>query len=371
MKLLISKKILLESLSNVSRAINPRNIIPVLNGIIFNLNKDGLHLTASDSDLTIKTFIDKKDIKNIEKTGSALIPSKYLLEIIRKLPNDDISIEVVDNFKVIIKTGEIVFNLNCLDINEYPEIKTNEIKKPIILNSDTFKEIISQTIFAVSTQESRPLLTGLNFSLNEKELKVVTTDSYRLAQKIITLENTYDEFDIVVPSRGISELDKILTLSDDLEIHPTPKKILFKYGNYVLETSLLSGSYPNTSNLIPTEFDFILKTSTSGYYNGIDRASLLTQNKDKNIVKMETTDDNILITSYSSEIGQANEKIPATKNIDSDIEISFSSKYMLDALKTIKDEDLLILLNNDTSPIILKSTKDESLIQLVLPIKTY
>ena len=156
-----------------------------------------------------------------------------------------------------------------------------------------------------------------------------------------------------------------------MEIHPFTNKILFKYRNYIFQSNLLSGSYPNTSNLIPSDFGIILTTSLNNFYGAIDRAALLTQNKDKNIVKMDTKDNELLITSYASEIGKVEETISINKNSSDNISISFSSKYMLEALKTFEEEDLLILLNTDVKPIVLKSTKDESLIQLILPIKTY
>ncbi|MDD2504955.1 MAG: DNA polymerase III subunit beta [Bacilli bacterium] len=371
MKLLIERNEILGSLTNVMRAISPRNIIPILNGVRFDLTKEGLYLTASDSDLTIKTIIPKEKIKNIEKTGSIIIQSKYLLEIIRKLPNTDINIEVVDGLKIIISTENTIFNLNCLNLEDYPHISLEEIKKPIIIESKDLKNIINQTIFAVSTQESRPLLTGINFKVNGNILECIATDSYRLAKKTFILSEEYESFDLVIPGKNINELDKLLSLEGNVEIHPFINKILFKYDNYSFQSNLLSGSYPNTSNLIPTDFEIILTTTLSEYYHAIDRAALLTQNKDKNIVKMETAEKTLMISSYASEIGKVEETVTINKNDSKDLSISFSSKYMLEALKTFEEEELLILLNTDTKPIILKSTKDESLIQLILPIKTY
>jgi len=371
MKLLIEKNILLESLTNVMRAISPRNIIPILNGVKFELTNEGLTITASDSDLTINTFIPKEKIKNITTPGEIIIQSKYLLEIIRKLPNTDINIEVVDSLKIVISTDNTIYNLNCLNTDDYPQIKFETVKKPIIISSDVLKQIIHQTIFAISTQESRPLLTGINLNIKGNILECVTTDSYRLSRKTIILEDQYDSFDIVIPGKNINEFDKILNEEGNVEIHLFNNKVLFVYNNYHFQSSLLSGSYPNTSNLIPTEFEFILTTSLPAYYSAIDRAALLTQSKEKNIVKMETKDSDILITSYASEIGKVEETVSVNKNNKENISISFSSKYMMEALKTFEEEDLIILLNSDSKPLVLKSAKDESLIQLILPIKTY
>ena len=371
MKLLIEKNILLESLTNVMRAISPRNIIPILNGVMFDLNDQGLYLTASDGDLTIRNFITKEKIKNIYEHGKIIIQSKYLLDIIRKMPNTDINIEVLDGLKIIISTENTVYNLNCLDTVDYPNIALDEVENPVVINSNILKEIINQTLFAVSTQESRPILTGLNFKINGNILECVATDSYRLAKKNIVLDDSYGLHNIVIPGRNINELDKLLDENSQVEIHLFDNKVLFKYQNYLFQSSLLSGTYPNTNNFIPETFEFVITTSLSAYYAAIDRAALLTQNKDKNIIKMDIENDEIIITSSSSEIGKSEEKISISKNNDQSLSISFSAKYMLDALKTFKEEELIILLNNDSKPIIMKSAKDESLIQLILPIKTY
>ncbi|MDD4187490.1 MAG: DNA polymerase III subunit beta [Bacilli bacterium] len=371
MKLLIEKEILLESLTNVMRAISPRNIIPILNGVKFDLEKEGLYITASDSDITIKTFIEKKKIKNINKTGSIIIQSKYLLDIIRKMPNTDINIEVVDGLKIIINTENIIYNLNCLNTEDYPSIELEEIKNPIIISSKNLKKIINQTLFAVSTQESRPLLTGLNLKINNNILECTATDSYRLAKKTLILDKNYENYDLVIPGRNISELDKLLSIENNVEIHPFTNKILFKYNNYLFQSNLLSGTYPNTENLIPTNFEIISTTSLNDFYHAIDRVALLTQNKDKNTIKIETADTTILITSNASEIGKVEETVIINKNSSDNLSISFCSKYMLEALRAFDEKELLILLNTDSSPIVLKSITDESLIQLILPIKTY
>lgn len=372
MKFTIDKNILLESLVNVVRAINPRNIIPILNGIKFELTSNGLNLIASDSDLTIKSFIPSSDIKSIGEEGTIIIQSKYIIDIIRKLPSDEINIEVIDGLKIRIYTDSSQYNLNCLNTEDYPQIILEESKNPIVIKSDILKSMIRQTIFAVSLQESRPLLTGLNLKIKENKMEVVATDSYRLAKKTIFLDEAYPEsIDITIPGKNINEFDKIMSDDEDVEIHLFSNKILFKYKNIIFQSSLLNGSYPNTSNLIPNEFEIIINSSLDNFYASIDRAALLTQSKEKNIVRMETDNNELNISSYASEIGKVEDRIQISKNTEKDIAISFSSKYMMDALKTFNEEELLILLNDDSSPIILKSIKDESLIQLILPIKTY
>ena len=370
MKFTIEKNVILEALNNVSKAISTRNIIPILNGIKFELNKDGLYLTASDSELNIKQLIKREKIKNVDKEGTIIVQSKYLLEIIRKMPNDIIDFEVLDGFKIKIYTDTNQYNLNCMDPSEYPTIKIEERKDYLVINSNKLKEIIHQTIFAISQQELRPLLTGLNLKIIGDSLECVATDSYRLAKKTDKV-NYKEEVNIILPGKNVMELEKTLPSDEDVEIHIFSNKVLFKYSDIYFQTNLLAGNYPNTNNLIPTEFKYIIKTNLSSFASAVDRAALLTQAKDKNIIKMIVNDNILNINSYASEIGKVEETINIECNNKEKLEISFSSKYMLEALKTFKDEDILILLNSDIKPIIIKSVEDDSLIQLILPIKTY
>jgi len=373
MKFSINKNIILNELINVSRAISSRNIIPILNGIKFDLNNEGLYLTGSDSDLTIKSYIPKDKIESVEKEGVIIIQSKYLLDIIKKMPGEIVNFEVVDDLKIIIYSDNSEYNLNCLNSLDYPEIQLEDNTTHINLLSSELKKMINQTSFAVSNQESRPLLTGLNIKINGDILECVATDSYRLAKKVITLATPYEEnVNIVIPGRTICELDKILEdKEENVEIHVFPKKIMFKYNNIIFQTNLLNGEYPNTSNFIPTEFTHIVKVNLNNYYSSLDRAALLTQSKEKNIVKMELLENTLILSSFASEIGKVEDKIQVERNIQDPLSISFSSKYMMDALKTFDSEDITINMTTDSKPIILKATDDDSLVQLILPIKTY
>ena len=371
MKFTIEKNLLLENLTNVVKAISTKNIIPILNGVKFELNEEGLFLTASDSELTIRSFIEKKEITNVENEGSIIIQSKYILDIIRKMPADLVNFELMDGLKIKISSDNSQYDLNCLDPKEYPSLKLEESSNPIVIKGYTFKNIISQTAFAISTQELRPLLTGLNFKIIGDVFECIATDSYRIAKKTITLGNpSEEEINIVIPGKNIIELDKIIAEDEDVEMHVFSNKVLFKYKNIIFQSNLLSGTYPNTSNLIPNDFSIIVNTKLNSFYSAIDRAALLTQSKDKNIVKMRIKNNQMVINSFASEIGKVEEKLDIETSNEANIDISFSAKYMLDALKTMKDEEILILLNGEVKPIVIKSVTDDTLIQFILPIKT-
>jgi len=371
MKFIIKKSILLENLMNTSKAISSKNLIPILTGIKFDLDDTGLYLSASDSDISIRTFIEKDKITEVVRTGSIVISGKYIVEIIRKLPDTDIVIEVVDGYNMIIQTVGSEFNLNGIDPNEFPNLDLEETKNPIVLNPVIFKSIINQTFFATSLSETRPLLTGINFKLDNNLLEVIATDSYRLARKQIELKDEYENtFNLVIPGKNLVELARIL--EDDKEnvyLHIFNNKVLFKYKNIIFLSRLISGTYPVSSNIIPNEFKIDVECNYEDLYDMIDRASLLTSDKDKNTIKLVLKNRELIISSNSPEIGKVEEKISIDN--DSEISISFSSKYMLEAIKSFNSEKIHIMMNNDNSPIIVKSDKETSLVQLVLPIKTY
>ena len=370
MKFKVKKEILLESLNNTARVISTKNLIPKLTGIKFELKEDGLYLYASDTDVSIRSFIPKDKLTSTSELGSIVIGGKYIVEIIRKLPNTDISIEVIDGYKLIVSTDNTEFNLNGINPNEFPNLDLDETKEPIVINNGIFKDIINQTVFATSQSETRPLLTGINFRIVGNSFEVLATDSYRLARKYVEIDKDIEnEVNIVIPGKNLLELTKML--DDDtasLEMHLFSNKILFKYKNIVFLSRLLSGTYPTTSNIIPKDFNIELECSFDDLFNMIDRASLLTSDREKNTVKLSLTKEELMISSNSPEIGRVEEKMNITS--DKEINISFSSKFMLDAIKSFNKEKVILCMNNDSSPIVIKSNEDNSLVQLVLPIKT-
>ena len=375
MKLTIKKDLLLDALNKVSKAISTKNLIPVLAGIKFELKKKKLTLTASDNDITIQTSINCNSDEDfvVDREGSIIIQGKYVLDIVRKLPDKYINIEVVDELKILIYTENSEFNLNGISESEYPNIGLEESKKKINIKAGVFKNIVSQTAFASSNEESKPVLTGINFNIVGDILECNSTDSYRLARKVVKLDAvSEDSYNIVIPSHNILEFARILgDDEDEVEIHIFSNKILFKTGNLKFESRLINGTYPNTSNLLPDDSFLVINTKLTDFYDVIDRVSILTSDKEKNIVTLETNGNTLILRSSSAEIGRVEEKMNISKNNDEDIKISFSAKYMMEALKSFSTETVDIHFVGEIKPILIKSTEDETLTQLVLPIRTY
>ena len=231
--------------------------------------------------------------------------------------------------------------------------------------------MISQTSFATSIDESRPQLTGINFKIIKDELECNATDSYRLARKVLKIDKeTNETFNIIVPGKNLVELSKIID-EEKIELHIFNNKILFKSGNTLFQSRLINGSYPNTANLLPKDSLVKVKVNINELYNVIDRVSILTSDKEKNIVNLETNGNTLTMRSNSVEIGRVEEKMDISKDSDKEINISFSAKYMMEALRTFEGDNATINFVGEVNPIIIQDDKEDNLIQLVLPIRTY
>ena len=373
MKISIKKNILMEHLNYVIKGVSSKNLIPILNCIKFELTKDGLYLLSTDNEIAIKTFIDKSEIENIEEQGDLVLSGRYIYDIIRKLPNEVINIEELIDSKVNIYTTNSSFNLNCNNANEFPQLELEDNKHPIIINKKVFKNIVNQTIFATSNQESRPVLTGINFSILDNILECTATDSYRLAKKIVTLKEKIEEkINIIIPSKNLMEITKLFNDEDDnIELHIFSNKVIFKFNTITIMSRIINGTYPDTKSLIPTDFLLKIKVKLTDFYEAIDRASLLTSESDKNTIKLESKNDLLVISSNIPEIGNVEEKILCKKDNKEEIKISFSSKYMIDALKSLECEEVYLMFNGEIKPIIVKNIESDDIIQLILPIRTY
>lgn len=372
MNFLIKQKILMEHLNYVIKGVSNKNLIPILNCIKFELLEEGLYLYSTDSEISIKTFIEKEQIENIDTLGEMVVSGKYIYDIIKKLPNEEIRIEEVNQNKIIITTLSTEFSLNCNELADFPNLELDTVEKPILLSKGILKDIVNQIAFATSNQESRPNLTGINFIINQNTLECTGTDSYRLSKKFLNIESNGIECNIIIPTRSLLELVKIINDSEDkIEIHIFSNKVLFKFDNIEFLTRLINGTFPDTSKLISNEFINEISVNYKDLYNAIDRASLFSVSDEKNTILCEVTDNNMKISSNIPEIGRVEENIPATNEKKENFRISFSSVFMVDALKALNCENIILKFNGELKPFLVKDPLDDSITELIVPIRTY
>ena len=378
MRFFIQKERLIKSVQDVIKAVAVRTTIPILIGIKIDADENGVSLTGSDSDISIRSFIPKEEndeeIVEIVETGSIVLQARFFSEVVKKLPESIVEIRLEDQFKTVISSGNAEFVIHGLDPEEYPRLPQVEGDTHFSIRSDLLKTLIKQTVFAVSTSETRPILTGVHWTIQNQELLAVATDSHRLAQKKVLLEPASSglEKDIVIPEKSLNELIKVIDDSDEtIEIVITDNQILFKAENLLFYSRLLEGKYPETSRLIPTNWETSVTLDAKDFLQAVDRASLLAREGKNNVIKFSIEEDGIVkISSYTPEIGTVEEKVRGQIKGD-EIKISFSAKYMIDALRAIDGTEVTIYFTGPLRPFIIKTDHDESILQLLLPVRTY
>jgi DNA polymerase III subunit beta len=378
MRFIIQRDSLLQSVQDVMKAVTSRTTIPILTGIKIVANEEGVTLTGSDSDISIESFIPKEEagdeIVEIKKPGSIVLQARFFSEIVKKLPTDSVEIEVHNNLQTIIRSGRSEFNLNGLDAEEYPHLPQISEEHVFRIPTDLLKGLIRQTVFSVSTSETRPILTGVNWKVENNELVCIATDSHRLALRKARLEaeNT-GNYNVVIPGKSLTELSKILDdSSDSVDIVITENQVLFKAKHLLFFSRLLEGNYPDTGRLIPNESKTDVVVNTKDFLHAIDRASLLAREGRNNVVKFSTIDGGAIeVSSNTPEIGTVVEEIQSQSIDGEDLKISFSAKYMMDALKALEGTEIQISFTGAMRPFVIRPLHDDSILQLILPVRTY
>src|SRR5699024_8264344 len=281
MKFEIVRDELLNGLNDVMKAISSKVAIPILTGIKIEIDEKGMTMTGSDSDITICTFIptekDGKELIKVETKGSIVLQARVFSEIVRKLPTNEVKISVSEGQQTVIQSGKSEFKLIGSNSDEYPVLPDVKDEHSFTLQADLMKSIIRETVFAVSQVETRPVLTGVHWTIEDGKLSCVATDSHRLARRIATIENAPSvDFDFVIPGKSLQELNKILPdTNESVEIIIAEQQILFKLNDVLFYSHLLLVNYQDTSRLIPTYSKTSVIVNGKSLLQSIDRASLL------------------------------------------------------------------------------------------------
>ena len=370
----INKQIFYEALSISSRAISSNSPVPILTGIRIDVANDTLTLTSSDASLSIQVSlsntINEKTALTIVEEGTIIIDSRYLLDIVKKIDSTEISMEILDGTLTHFSGEKAEFKINGYRPSDYPYIDFNEPTTRFEMSSEVLNNMITSTVFASSAKETRPVLTGVNMTSDRTSITCTATDSFRLARKILKTET--EPFSITVPAKCLNEVRSIFSSQDQIAISLNEKMIQFRTGNIILQSTLLEGSYPETNRLIPSAFNNTMRINRRSLISAIDRSSFI-KTDNMTIIRMEiNAADDILVSSKSQEIGEYNESLTAESYEGMPIDISFSGNYLLDALKALTTDIVKIQFTENMKPfIITNDSEDDSILQLVLPVRTY
>lgn len=372
----INKNLFLQALNTTKRAISLKNAIPILSTVKIDVTNEGITLIGSNGQISIENFISIKN-KNagllVTSSGSILLEATFFINVVSSLPDVTLDFKEIEQKQIVLTSGKSEIILKGKDADQYPRIQEISASNPLVLETSVLKNIINETAFAASTQESRPILTGVHFVLTEnKNLKTVATDSHRMSQKKIVLEKNGDNFDVVIPSRSLREFSAVFT--DDIEtveIYFTNNQLLFRSENISFYTRLLEGNYPDTDRLIPTEFTSIVTFDKNNLRYAMERARLLSNATQNGTVKLEIINGVVSAHVNSPEVGRVNEEIDTESISGQNLTISFNPTYLIDSLKAINSEKVTISFISAVRPFTLVPNEDtENFIQLITPVRT-
>ena len=369
MKIVCEKEKILKGINSVVKGLSSKTTMPILEGILIQTNDSDLKLTTYDLEIGIE-YILECDVK---EQGATVVNAVMFSEIIRRLPNTDISITLNDKNLLVIECEGSLYKLATMNPDEFPELPQINIENAIEIEQNTLKNMIRKTIFAVSIEENRPIFTGCLFEVRDNSLNVVAVDGFRLAWKKAYLPAKYNDFSAVIPGRTLNEVNKILTDSfDTIKIGIAKNQALFEMSNCKIVTRLLDGEFLNYRNAIPNSWETRIRVDREVLQNCFERISLISassiEKEKKYPVKLEI-DIGKLVISCTNQTGDAKEEIYLSTE-GKNLEIGFNPKYFLDALKSIEDQEVFLDFGTSISPAIIKSVEENGdYIYMILPIR--
>ena len=362
MKIKIGQRELSKHINIAQKAISSRSTLQILDGILLETIDGKLKLTATDLEISIETFVECEVIEE----GSIVLNSRIFGDIVKKLPNDEINIETNEN-KVNVKCLNSEFNIIGTDGQDYPNLPIVVEKESFNLSKDLFKSAIRQVVCATSTDETRASLTGVLLEMENNSINFVALDGYRLALRILKSETDLEKR-IIIPAKTLNELNKILEDRDeDVSITLSAGQIIFNLDDTKIYSKLLEGQFFNYKDIMRKDHKSSIILNRNDFKDALERASLLAKEEKANLVKLSIEDNEIYIKS-NSEIGDVNESISCDKEGE-DLNIAFNSRYILEGIKTIQTEEIILNFMGSLNPCIINGVEDNSYTYLVLPVR--
>lgn len=363
MKLVFSKSELLKGVGIVMKAVPVRTTMPILECILIDATTNEIKFTANDMELGIETKVNGEIIEK----GKAAIDAKLFSEIVRKLPENDITLETDTNSTAMITCEKSKFNLVCKSGDDFSNLPFVEKSKSVTLSQFALKETINQTIFSIAINDNNKMMTGELFEVENGQLKVVSLDGHRISIRKVDLSKYNEDVKVVVPGKTLIEISKILSSDAEAEvnIYFTNNHILFEFDNTIVVSRLIEGEYFKVNQMLSSDYETHILINKREMLSSIERATLLIKEGEKRPIVIEIGDGRMELK-VNSAIGSMNEDIDIEKD-GKDIMIGFNPKFLIDALKVIDDETVNIYLVNPKAPCFIKD-KEEKYIYLILPV---
>lgn len=363
MHIICDKSKLIEGMNIVMKAIPGKTTMMILECVVIEVKDNQIKLIANDLQLGIETLIDGE----IKQEGSVAVGAKVFFEIIRKLPSDNVSITVDEDYHMNISCGKAKFNIMAKATDEFPYLPNIVKDKNVNISQFTLKDIIRQTVFSISDNENAKVMTGELFEIHDSELKVVSLDGHRISIRKVKLNHSYDDVSVIIPGKTLIEISKIINggMDDEVSIFFTDKHVLFEFEDTIVLSRLIEGEYYKIDKMLSTDYETKVTVNKREMLECIDRSTLLLKESDKKPVIIDVQDDYMKFA-MNSAIGSMDEDIDATKE-GKDILIGFNPRFLMDALRVIDEDEITMYMINPKAPCFIRD-QEETYIYLILPV---
>ena len=368
MKIVCYKDKIIKALNSVVKGVASKTTMPILEGILIQTNDNEIKLTTYDLEIGIEYIMECE----IKEQGSTVVNAIMFSEIIRKLPDTEIYISLNDKNLLEIECEGSLYKLATMNPEEFPELPKIEIENSIEVDQKKKKNMIRKTIFAVSSEENRPIFTGCLFEIENNKLNLVAVDGFRLALRSIYLNKQTNNFSAVIPGKTLNEVNKIISDSfEPVKIGVSKNQALFEMDNCKIVTRILDGEFLNYKNVIPSNWETRIRVNKNSIQNSFERISLISASaieKEKKYPVKVQVDIGKVIISCTNQTGDAKEELFVSTE-GKNLEAGFNPKYFLDSLKAVEDEEVFIEFGTSISPCLIKSVENNDYTYMILPIR--
>ena len=363
MHIICDKSKLFEGMNIVMKAIPGKTTMMILECVVIEAKDNQIKLIANDLQLGIETLIDGE----IKQEGSVAVGAKVFFEIIRKLPSDNVSITVDEDYHMNISCGKAKFNIMTKATDEFPYLPNIVKDKNVNISQFTLKDIIRQTVFSISDNENAKVMTGELFEIHDSELKVVSLDGHRISIRKVKLNQSYDDVSVIIPGKTLIEISKIINggMDDEVSIFFTDKHVLFEFEDTIVLSRLIEGEYYKIDKMLSTDYETKVTVNKREMLECFDRSTLLLKESDKKPVIIDVQDDYMKFA-MNSAIGSMDEDIDASKE-GKDILIGFNPRFLMDSQRVIDEDEITMYMINPKAPCFIRD-QEETYIYLILPV---
>lgn len=364
MKIICTRQNLIQGVTTAQRAVSTKNPLPVLSGILLTAANNKLELKGTDLEMGIQCIIPC----TVQEEGSIVLPAKYLGEIVRRLPDTPIQIETQEGINAIIRYGQSEITINGFHAEEFPSFPNPQGRNTLVIPEEELKEYLRQILFATSPDENRPIFTGVLLEVSDNKIKLVATDTHRLALKEINVSSDLQDINVIVPGKTLNELARVIGAADkEVTISMGDNQVIFGMEDTLFISRLIDGQFPNYRQVIPQGYKTRIRVKTKELLEAVERASLLAR-VGTQIIRLSIEEDKVIITA-NTEVGRIHEEVQVYLQGDA-MQIAFNAVYLIDALRAIGSDDIYLDLSGPLSPGILRPVEGDDYLSLVLPVRT-